>query len=415
MKLYVILLTIVVFTALVWSAPASFLDENEIELAKRAKETIMFGNQQNAPRVKKRDPEDAVGSDSVENIESESASDNDSDEDESNLDLKGNVVAMPARNTLGSDEASPSSVEEELGDAKATAEEAAEVNSAEERKGNAVEDEIDPDVKDMLDSSETNKDSESESGDEKQGDEVGLVPVPDTENPEDVDDFYKYLMRYENPQRADLYNRLPQYPPRSYYNYRRRRSLMRHMKRNGYNSNKAVKRAKRIKRDLFDDDEYYYPNLVEAPVLEEPGYGELEFYPEPEPEVDEGDLLAYLLSLYEDGNEVEEPAYEIENPYERLLEEEAREEEEAEEAAREEEEEEPVYVPVKRQMLSTLPGMRKRYFYPFNKEPQTHWGAFVPEQKRDYYNAYDRVLRLAKALADQDSYYPDIYDGYQKK
>lgn len=59
----------------------------------------------------------------------------------------------------------------------------------------------------------------------------------------------------------------------------------------------------------------------------------------------------------------------------------------------------------------------KRYFFPFSKEPETHWGAFVPE-KRDYNEAIQRLQRLAMALSDNPGpYYREILEvmGVWKK
>merc|ERR1711974_52298 len=44
----------------------------------------------------------------------------------------------------------------------------------------------------------------------------------------------------------------------------------------------------------------------------------------------------------------------------------------------------------------------KRYFFPFSDEPETHWGAFVPE-KRDYSESIKRLQRLAMELSDNQS------------
>ncbi|CAG2225509.1 unnamed protein product [Mytilus edulis] len=61
-----------------------------------------------------------------------------------------------------------------------------------------------------------------------------------------------------------------------------------------------------------------------------------------------------------------------------------------------------MYLPVKRQsMLSFVPGNRKRsspYFYPVSEEPETHFGAFVPE-KRNYFDTYGSLVRAARLLA----------------
>lgn len=86
------------------------------------------------------------------------------------------------------------------------------------------------------------------------------------------------------------------------------------------------------------------------------------------------------------------------------------------------EDEEPGLYPSldKRQMLSFVPGQRrKRYFFPFAREPYTHWGAFVPgqEKRENYDQAYRRLRTLALALANsrpQPSPY-EAFSEYRKK
>ena len=58
-----------------------------------------------------------------------------------------------------------------------------------------------------------------------------------------------------------------------------------------------------------------------------------------------------------------------------------------------------IFIPVKRQYISMVPGVRKRNFYPYSTEPEGHWGAFVDTQeKRNEEAAYERLYRLAQAL-----------------
>ena len=61
---------------------------------------------------------------------------------------------------------------------------------------------------------------------------------------------------------------------------------------------------------------------------------------------------------------------------------------------------------IKREMLSMVPNWRrKRYFFPFAREPYTHWGAFLPEQEKksyDYVNAIKRLKTLAMDLVDSN-------------
>ena len=77
-----------------------------------------------------------------------------------------------------------------------------------------------------------------------------------------------------------------------------------------------------------------------------------------------------------------------------------------------------LFVPAKRQMLSMLPGIRKRSFYPYAYQPQATWSALLPsgdERKRAarddmYNNEYKRVYSLASYLKARQ--YPL---GYKKK
>ena len=81
-------------------------------------------------------------------------------------------------------------------------------------------------------------------------------------------------------------------------------------------------------------------------------------------------------------------------------------------------------------MLSMVPGQKRKRgseFFPFSREPYTHWGAFVvgnkrggyldnkrggylDNKKRSYYdNAYGRLKQLALALSDsRPSSYLDV-------
>lgn len=181
---------------------------------------------------------------------------------------------------------------------------------------------------------------------------------------------------------------------------------------------KNNKRARRIKRDLLDDryygpyelpynsDEYQDPTADTedvVPLTDEEAdylYKQLvnyladDYTPEQEePEPEEGSLDSYLNGYGEDDNEPYVPyttyndddvSY-VPNVYEDRYQ----------------------YGPVdfvglaKRGMIDYYPPEEeeKRYFFPFNKEPETHWGAFVPE-KRSYDEAIQRLQRLALALSD---------------
>lgn len=192
---------------------------------------------------------------------------------------------------------------------------------------------------------------------------------------------------------------------------------------------KNNKRARRIKRDLLDD-RYYGPYELPYVQSENPDlnsdsedfvpvtddeaqlmYKQLvnylanEYTPESqEPEQEEGPLDSYLNGYEEDDNEPYVP-YSTYNedvvPY-------------VPSANEENYQYEPLsFVGLsKRGMVDYYPfeEEEKRYFFPFNKEPETHWGAFVPE-KRDYGEAIQRLQRLAMALSDNPGpYYREILE-----
>ncbi|XP_076466813.1 uncharacterized protein LOC143298034 isoform X2 [Babylonia areolata] len=296
------------------------------------------------------------------------------------------------------------------------------------------------------------------------------------------------------------------YPADPYY--RRRRSLAArarlphiHRRRHNSHSERELSRAKRTKRDLFDDNLYYNTDRLYDLREREREEQELELEREEEEEEEEEEeaeeeaernaevqqLLTYLVSLYPALYDNERPSPQLpaylwqgarypeeevvaEEPYwaEPTLYEEEEEEEEPQpprvewgepveqqqqqeeevmevpawepsfypedaalrELEEEEEEEEPEYYPAvaKREMLSFVPGQRrKRYFFPFAREPYTHWGAFVPsqqkrqqlyeEQEQEREDPYRRLRELALVLAEerQPSYLLDTLDEYKKK
>lgn len=48
------------------------------------------------------------------------------------------------------------------------------------------------------------------------------------------------------------------------------------------------------------------------------------------------------------------------------------------------------------------PSKRSPYFYPYSEEPETHFGAFVPE-KKNYLDSYSRLVQLARELSKSDT------------
>jgi hypothetical protein len=131
-----------------------------------------------------------------------------------------------------------------------------------------------------------------------------------------------------------------------------------------------MKRAHRAKRDLpyTDDDEYpmsYYPAKFGPSYM----IDDLESYAR-EKEYENNVLRAILDNV--DPDDVEEIVHKgVMGLFIPL------------------EEEEPV-IPT-----------RKRNFYPYSDEPETHFGAFVPE-KREYLDSYSRLVQLAKELSKSD-------------
>ncbi|XP_074654518.1 uncharacterized protein LOC141908374 isoform X2 [Tubulanus polymorphus] len=82
-----------------------------------------------------------------------------------------------------------------------------------------------------------------------------------------------------------------------------------------------------------------------------------------------------------------------------------------------------IFVPIKkRQMLSTMPGFRKRRgsFYPEPDAQEGRWRAFTPQaaEKRGVMEEYTRLYRLARALhrpqEEQEGYFDGMVDPYKK-
>ena len=160
---------------------------------------------------------------------------------------------------------------------------------------------------------------------------------------------------------------------------------------------RAVKRTRRIKRDLF------YPN--DGLAQEYDPYGEeylMDPYETYEPSGNED--LVTLLDLLDNARAYDEINYGNYggNGYEWP-------DDELDDMVYEEE---PTYYVPKRQAgLTFVPGIKRaRPFYPYFEEPQSHFKAFVPQKRRfrDYEDEYERVMRLAAALRDEAEY-PEEY------
>lgn len=168
---------------------------------------------------------------------------------------------------------------------------------------------------------------------------------------------------------------------------RRRRSQMRTFNGYPYQAARMLKRSHRTKRHTYDPDDFDFYLPYEMPY----NY-----------QIDDDDM-AELLDLLEtpepyDDNDVFVNPYETYAPYEETngLEFES-----------------PIYVAPKRQAgLTFVPGIkRSRDFYPYFKEPETHFANFIPEKRsmREYADAYQRVMELAAALRQQEEPYPSEY------
>nr|AXN93526.1 GNQQNxP [Mizuhopecten yessoensis] len=441
---------------------APLLEENEAEkkpIVKRSEEGIGFGNQQNLPKIKKKsDPAmlaDNVGSVLAETPKELTPEDHDEDdavmqepdsgnsadsaakvEEELNAIIKEEQMAQQvaedeAGETLpGGDEEPETPIEEhsvstEGSNGGADTEEntvevvnpedvAAAVAAAEEPQqelllqNNGISPENNEAIKELMQENMVNSEPVDD-GDNAQEQFAEVVDAPD--GPERQDNGAEQsLEMLENPLEAyrmyrNYQNFLSTYPNnyadayRNYQNGRRRRASSTLMSRL---RNREIKRNHRIKRELPYGDSSLFPY----------------FYPEQEQEQEQEDAMYRVLPEQEIlGNE----------PY-TLFPEEALEEELAAEEGlpyADEDEEEygtPVlydgkmgyFLPSKRQdMLSFVPGnKRESYFFPFSKEPETHYKAFVPE-KRSYLESYGDLVRLARALAMEPQDREQYLQGYE--
>ena len=207
---------------------------------------------------------------------------------------------------------------------------------------------------------------------------------------------------YPNERWGQLYDDQP------YYGYPTRSRFQRYRRSQNRRFNnvpllrRAVKRSRRIKRDLFypgsglpqeydpyDDSYLVDPYETYQPTGNEELISLLDLLDNARQYDDEDNYGNYLGNGYELPEEnLEDLVYEEEPKY---------------------------YVPKRQAGLTFVPGIkRSRPFYPYYEEPETHFSAFVPKKRtfRDYEDEYERVMRLAAALRDAQSEYPDDY-GYQ--
>ncbi|XP_041350769.1 uncharacterized protein LOC121369776 [Gigantopelta aegis] len=431
-----------------------------VELKKRSKEVILFGNHQNKPRgpfaTKKSDPSFDASSnpslvDQTGNIHVVTPEENESAKPENDVsevilpEVGGqNVEVITSKDQTQPEQSLDSAkdleeVNNENADDLKTSDVAVEDAASEtETNANSPEDgagiaivgtEADSSSKEDTSSADDHENAAAATGDDT---EVLATPYKD-----ELEDFYEYLLSYDNanrnlPSSSQRDGSYSNYYP-SLYSLRRKRSSRRSAKQDS--SHRTLKRARRIKRDLLDDKALY---LEQYPVQERLPSDEelyemfhstaqnlqdladlLDLYTEYQvPEAvappfvgyDRDEYEAYpAIKQYDGESELYSPGGESElySPGG-----------ESELYSPGGESEDEMYTPVKREMLGDMPGFKKRFFYPSYDEPETHWGPFVTQQKKradeGREESYQRLLLLAQALAgDQPSNY--YYDGYYKK
>ncbi|XP_033740150.1 uncharacterized protein LOC117327329 [Pecten maximus] len=443
---------VVVLISLVGLAlSAPVLEENEAEaktIVKRSEEQIGFGNQQNNPQVKKKsDPsmlEDKVGSvvaerpqeiiPVVHDVDSqEPVSDNNEAKVEEELNaiikegqMAEQVAAEEAGENLpvaeGEQESSDNSdsnvernndaedeeneqevvVPEEAVPAMADTEEPQQEDVA---LSNNISPEENEAIKELMQENMVSSQPEDDDTPEQFEDVVG---APEEGAAQENDAQHSLEMLDENPFEAyrmfkTYQNALSSYPTyypdayRGYLNGRRRRESSTLLSRL---RNSEIKRNHRIKRELPYGDSSLFPY----------------FYPEREDDQEDS-----LYRVIPDQEILDNDPYTL-FPEEALDEELAAEEDLPYTDGDEEEYGTPImyggkmgyFTPSKRQdMLSFVPGnKRDTYFYPFSKEPETHYKAFVPE-KRSYLESYEDLVRLARALAMEPQDREQYQQGYE--
>lgn len=346
------------------AAAADPADDNAMRV-KRAKEAIMFGNQQNdAKEIKKRE---------------------DPKLDSNILDNGASVI-----------------VKEPVEIEQAPVDEDLPIEPVEMDEETVIEEPaMEKEEEDTM-VNETPDETEVQTVDDKDMEDGYLADV-------DYGKYQKYLKDIQN-SKYDLsqyllgpanymMNRYGDYVP--YNGMRYRRSQNRRFNGGDYlRSSRHLKRSHRTKRDL------YYP--IDALSQDYLPLDE-SYYNRPYNNYPLEDLLDALRSdAYEEDDTDDDVSY---FPYETYVDEED-----------DDDYLPPLYeVPLKRQAgLSYVPGFkRSRDFYPYFMEPGTHFQAFVPQKRslslEDYADAYQKVMELAAALRERN-YYPREYElEYKKK
>ncbi|KAK3577436.1 hypothetical protein CHS0354_032285 [Potamilus streckersoni] len=362
------------------------VDDNVVQLVKRAQETIMYGNQQNEPmnKVKKSGIDLAT-----------------------DTDIGGTVKAFPPvditeQKTKDKDTVSPTAYKID------TANNHNENGPEKGKNENTNEGKALPVVANQETSSDVNgvdsnndvaslgNDAEDKS---KESEDYFKAGPAFTDEDEAIRAYLQMLesaKEYYNPYQGKLYDNYPPYP-----GYRRlRRSYMLPKAR-------TIKEGHRTKRDLLAPEE-------ERALLEylEPyeGYEVYDPYSAPQNEMNL-ELLRQYLDLANPSDYTNEN---IIYPEERYY---------------SNQEAEPLtyrgepgyFVPTKRQAgLSFVPGIKRdQYFFPAFEEPRTHLAAFTGKRNYDDYAAnYERLMQLARDLNLRGEGYYDPYEnseyGYRK-
>ncbi|XP_063405319.1 uncharacterized protein LOC134688486 [Mytilus trossulus] len=376
------LLLIVPLIGVIMAAPMA--EERNIKV-KRAMETIMYGNQQNSNKqVKKSDPSMPLHED-IPDVNAAVLPDDGGSVEAS----KAEDISEPKSDETPVDELDTVLKDVELSDKE---EHVGSESLSEDTSSQTEDDSNIPPA-----NAEAIEELKNTMGEESQGDDSSeKQPITDVSSSEEQNydnyDLFKLYREYQNM----IKNYRPLYDVN---NYRKRRMAIRKRRFMGRSRERAVKRAHRSKRDLTYPEEselyepYYYPELS-YPNSENYGYGnpyETQDQMEPLEELLEDNVLPYPVNSYD------EPSWYDYRPtnYEG---------------------DEGMYLPVKRQsMLSFVPGNRKRsspYFYPVSEEPETHFGAFVPE-KRNYFDTYGSLVRAARLLAARQEE-RDPMQGYEE-
>lgn len=351
---------------------------------KRAKEVMMYGNQQNEQQssVKRASPAD-------------------------NVDENGYIIANEASN-LDPEETENSNEAEEL------------VSSNDETNESNIEDNAEIDNQEIQETDTAEQDSIETTDKDTAETDTALEPVKeDNDENEDEMSVEEYLKELEKLRDDDSDEDMAPYlnllkdttfpywnqdPYRYYNNYnspygnfqRYRRSQVRNMKDMKF---PMLKRSHRVKRQAYylpDVDGYlpYDDRILNTPYNNYP--------------VTEEDL-AELLDVLDDSKPYDDDIYM--SPYEEY---------QPYEEANDIEFDSPIYLP-KRQSLSFVPGIkRNRDFFPYFKEPDSHFQAFVPDKRSlreeaEAYDAYERVMALAAALRQQNYYPGEYFEGYRRR